>query len=85
MAIFNFQVITDTRKEAKRFMERVNAQDVDIEEWEYNVGTANEISECYGFARTNFSPKRLQRIADFEAVGLAYVNKAEAEDQPETI
>ncbi|BAU13930.1 hypothetical protein LEP3755_44730 [Leptolyngbya sp. NIES-3755] len=77
MPMFEFQIVSDTGKEAQQFMEAVQADDVNIEEWEYNVGTPTEKQECYGFGVTRCSPKQLQRIADEMGVVLAYAKNQE--------
>ena len=81
MPIFEFQIVSETEKEAQQFMEAVQAHDVNIEEWEYNVGTPTEKQECYGFGMTCYSPKQLQRIADEMGVILAYARNQEAVEQ----
>jgi hypothetical protein len=77
MPMFEFQIVSDTEKEAQQFMEAVEADDVNIEEWECNVGTPTEKQECYGFGVTRFSPRQLQRIADEMGVVLAYAKNQE--------
>jgi hypothetical protein len=81
MSMFEFQVVTDTEKEAQQFMEAVQAQDVSIEEWEYNVATPTEKLECYGFGITHYLPKHLKRLADQMGIALAYVKNQEIADQ----
>lgn len=81
MPIFEFQIVSETEKEARQFMEAVQADDVNIEEWEYNVGTPTDKQECYGFGVTRYSPKQLQRIADEMGVVLAYARNQEVVEQ----
>jgi D-tyrosyl-tRNA(Tyr) deacylase len=86
MPTFEFQIVTDTQKEAQQFMEAVEAQDVNIEEWEYDVGTTIEKSECYGFGTTHYSPKHLKRLTDQMGIALAYVkNQAVADQETEEL
>ena len=81
MPMFEFQIVTDTEKEAEQFMAAVAAEDVGIEEWEYNVRTPTEKVECYGFGTTHYSPKQLRRIADSMGVVLAYAKNQEVIDR----
>ncbi|WP_088892397.1 hypothetical protein [Leptolyngbya ohadii] len=81
MPMFEFQIVSDTAKEAQQFMTAVQANDVNIEEWEYDVGTSTEKQECYGFGVTHYSPKQLQRFADEMGVVLAYAKNQEAVEQ----
>jgi hypothetical protein len=81
MPMFEFQIVSETEKEAQQFMEAVQADDVNIEEWEYNVGRPTEKQECYGFETTGFSPRQLNRIADEKGVILAYAKNAEKVEQ----
>lgn len=81
MLIFEFQIVSETEKEAQKFMEAVQAEDVNIEEWEYDVGTVTEKQECYGFGATHYSPKQLKRIADEMGVVLAYAKNQKRVEQ----
>jgi len=77
MPVFEFQIVSETEKEAELFMQAVEADDVNIEEWDYNVGTSTEKQECYGFGVTRYSPKQLGQIADEMGVVLAYAKNQE--------
>jgi uncharacterized protein Yka (UPF0111/DUF47 family) len=81
MPMFEFQVVAETEKEAQQFMEAVQADNVNIEEWEYNMGRPTEKHECYGFGFTDYSPKQLNQIADERGVVLAYVKNVEKVEQ----
>ncbi|XGV96549.1 MAG: hypothetical protein ACAF41_27935 [Leptolyngbya sp. BL-A-14] len=86
MSIFQFQTVAKTEAEAQQFMEAVEAKDPGIEEWEYNVGTPQELVECYGFGVTHYSPKQLQKLADEMGVVLAYAeNKAKADERDDEL
>lgn len=86
MPMFQFQIVAKTELEAQQFMDAVQAEDVGIEEWEYNVGTPQELVECYGFGITKYLPKQLQRIADGMGVVLAYAkNKEEADEKDDQL
>jgi hypothetical protein len=81
METFDFQIVTDTAKEARRFMESVEASEVVIEEWTFPTAEAHERAECYGFGITCYSPKQLRRIADSEEVALVYVKNSKQTDR----
>lgn len=81
MPMFEFQIVSETEKEAQLFMEAVEAEEVNIEEWDYDVDTPTEKTECYGFGVTHYSPKQLDRMADQMGVILAYVKNQEIADQ----
>lgn len=81
MSMFEFQIVSQTEKEAQQFMEAVQAEDVNFEEWDYDVDTSTEKTECYGFGITHYSPKQLDRIADQMGVILAYVKNQEVADR----
>lgn len=86
MPLFEFQIVSETEKEAQHFMEMVQAIDVNIEEWEYNVGTPTEKQECYGFGVTHYSPKQLRQISDEVGVVLAYAkNQKTAERETDEL
>lgn len=76
-----FEFNADTTKEAQQLMTAVQANEVNIEEWEYDVGTPTEKQECYGFGVTHCSPKQLQRFADEIGVVLAYAKYQEVVEQ----
>lgn len=79
--MLKFQIVSDAKKEAQQFVGAVQANDVNIEEWEYDVGTPTEKQECYGFRATQHSLKQLQRFADDRGVVLAYIKNQEVVDQ----
>jgi hypothetical protein len=81
MPMFEFQIVSDTAKEAQQFISAVQAIEVNIEEWEYDVGTPTEKQECYGFGITHCSPKQLQRFANEMGVVLAYAKNQEVVEQ----
>jgi hypothetical protein len=81
MPMFEFQIVSETEKEARQFMKAVQADDVNIEEWEYDVGRPTEKQECYGFGITGYSPRQLNRIADERGVILAYAKNVEKVEQ----
>jgi D-tyrosyl-tRNA(Tyr) deacylase len=81
MSMFEFQIVTDTPKEAHQFMDAVQAQDVNIEEWDYGAGTPSEKSECYGFGTTHYSPKHLKRLTGEMGIVLAYAENQETAEQ----
>lgn len=63
--LFQFQIVTDTPKEAEQFMKEVEAFDVSIEKWRYSFTNGREdVEYCYGFGVTHYKPKLLKRIAD---------------------
>ena len=81
MPSFEFQIVSETEQEARQFMEAVQADDVTIEAWDYNVDTPTEKQECYGFGVTRYSPKQLQRLADEMGVVLAYARNQKTVDR----
>jgi hypothetical protein len=81
MPTFQFQIVTKTELKAQQFMDAVHAEDVGIEEWEYNVDTPQELVECYGFGITHYSPNQLQKLADEMGVVLAYAEDKEEVDE----
>ena len=81
METFDFQIVTETAKEARRFMESIEASEVVIEEWTFPTAEAHERAECYGFGITCYSPKQLRRIADSEEVALVYVKNRKQADR----
>jgi hypothetical protein len=76
--LFEFQILTDTAKEARAFMDDVKAQDVVIETWNFSpIEGDTEIEECYGFGLTHYKPKLLKRIADFMDIRLVYAERSQ--------
>jgi hypothetical protein len=81
METFEFQIVTETRKQAQRFMEMIAAEEPVIEEWIYPPSSSEDLSECYGFGLTHHSPKGLRQIADKEKVKLVYVKNCKQAQQ----
>jgi|GEM_PF-5425392 len=71
--LFEFQIVTDTPKEAERFMREVEAWDVSVEETWYSFINRDDVEYCCGFGVTHYKPKLLKRIADFMDLRLVYV------------
>ena len=64
--LFQFQIVTDTPKEAEQFMKEVEAFDTSVEEWWYSFTDGREdIEYCCGFGVTHYKPKLIKRIVDF--------------------
>jgi hypothetical protein len=81
MLAFQFQIVAQTEAEAQQFMTAVQAEDVVIEEWEYNLNTPQEYKEYYGFGLTRQSPAQLKRLADDRGIVLAYVEDQNSVDE----
>jgi len=71
--LFQFQIVTDTPKEAEQFMKEVEAFDTSVEEWWYSFTDGREdIEYCCGFGVTHYKPKLIKRIADFMDFSFVY-------------
>jgi hypothetical protein len=81
MPTFKFQIVAQTEESAQEFMEVAQAEEIVIEEWEFNVDTPQELQECYGFGVTHQSPDQLQRLAEDRGVVLAYVEDKRIVDE----
>jgi len=81
MPEYEFQIKTQTEEEADAFMAAIGANDVDLEPWVYEEGTANEYEECNAFGVTTLTPQELEAKAAEYQVNLIYVESVEEADQ----
>jgi len=81
MPEYEFQIKTQTEEDADAFMAAIGANDVDLEPWVYEEGTANEHEECNAFGVTTLTPQELEAKAAEYQVNLIYVESVEEADQ----
>lgn len=71
--MFEFQIVTETEKEAEIFMAEVQAEDVSIEDWSgIWPGPCYKRYVC-SFGVTRYTPRRLNRVADYLGIGLIFI------------
>lgn len=80
--MLHFQILTRTESEAEDFMETILAEDVAIEEWDFEeIDSGRRFTEVYGFGVTHYTPEELEQMANFMGVELVYAESDEEIDQ----
>jgi hypothetical protein len=77
---FQFQIVTDTSKEAEQFMKEVEAFNTSAEETWYILADRDYIEYCCSFGVICYKSKRLKRMADFMDLRLVYVESYEGSE-----